>query len=121
MPSPLPRKFTLNDLRAARTSGQKIPMLTCYDFSTARLMQQAGVPALLAGDSAANVILGYETTVPVSLDFMIEITAAVQAAAAVKLLSDRGHAVRIVWIVDVALGRKCLSDGETFGMRLCED
>ena len=120
MPSPLPRKFTLNDLRAARTSGQKIPMLTCYDFSTARLMQSAGVPMLLAGDSAANVILGYETTVPVSLDFMIEITAAVRRGAPnCFLIADMpfgsyGSSM-------LALGRKCLSDGETFGMRLCED
>jgi 3-methyl-2-oxobutanoate hydroxymethyltransferase len=74
-------KFTLADLRAARTSGRKVPMLTCYDYSTARLMQEAGVPALLVGDSAANVILGHPTTLPVSLDFMMEITAAVRRGA----------------------------------------
>ena len=77
----LSRKFTLNDLRAARLAGEKIAMLTCYDFTTARLMQEAGVPMLLVGDSAANVILGYDTTLPVSLDFMIEITAAVRRGA----------------------------------------
>src|SRR5438045_1783398 len=71
MSPPVSRKFTLSDLRAARESGRKIPMLTCYDFTTARLMQEAGVPTLLAGDSAANVILGHQTTLPVSLDFMI--------------------------------------------------
>jgi 3-methyl-2-oxobutanoate hydroxymethyltransferase len=76
-----PRKFTLSDLRAARTSGTKIPVLTCYDFTTARLMQEAGVPALLVGDSAANVILGHETTLPVPLHFMIQIAAAVRRGA----------------------------------------
>jgi len=81
MRPPTDRKFTLSDLRAARTSGDKIAMLTCYDFTTARLMQEARVPMLLAGDSAANVILGYETTLPVSLEFMIEITAAVRRGA----------------------------------------
>jgi 3-methyl-2-oxobutanoate hydroxymethyltransferase len=81
MRPPIDRKFTLSDLRAARTSGERIAMLTCYDFTTARLMQEAGVPMLLAGDSAANVILGYETTLPVSLEFMIEITAAVRRGA----------------------------------------
>jgi 3-methyl-2-oxobutanoate hydroxymethyltransferase len=81
MSSPVSRKFTLSDLRAARESGRKIPMLTCYDFTTARLMQEAGVPTLLAGDSAANVILGHQTTLPVSLDFMIEITGAVRRGA----------------------------------------
>lgn len=78
----LSRKFTLNDLRAARSGGgPKVAMLTCYDFTTARLMQEAGVPALLVGDSAANVVLGYPTTLPVSLAFMIEITAAVRRGA----------------------------------------
>ena len=63
MSIPSPSKFTLNDLRAARTNGRKIPMLTCYDFTTARLMQEAGVPALLVGDSAGNVILGHSSTI----------------------------------------------------------
>src|SRR3954470_4480248 len=80
-PSPLSKKVTLNDLRAARREGTKVPMLTCYDFTTARLMQQAGVPALLVGDSAGNVILGHPTTIPVSLSFMIEIAAAVRRGA----------------------------------------
>jgi 3-methyl-2-oxobutanoate hydroxymethyltransferase len=56
-------------------------MLTCYDFNTARLMQQAGVPALLVGDSAANVILGHSSTLSISLDFLIELTAAVRRGA----------------------------------------
>ena len=56
-------------------------MLTCYDFTTARLMQEAGVPALLVGDSAAGVILGHPTTLPVPLSFMIQITAAVRRGA----------------------------------------
>lgn len=83
---PLTRKFTLSDLRAARQSGAKVPMLTCYDFTTARLMQEAGVPLLLVGDSAANVILGHPTTLPVSLSFMIEITAAVRRGAPLAMV-----------------------------------
>ena len=77
----LTRKYTLGDLRHACTGGSRVAMLTCYDFTTAGLMQQAGVPALLVGDSAANVILGYPTTLPVSLSFMMEITAAVRRGA----------------------------------------
>jgi len=77
----LARKFTMADLRAARESGTKVPMLTCYDYTTARLMQEAGIPALLVGDSAGNVILGHPTTLPVSFDFMIELTAAVRRGA----------------------------------------
>jgi 3-methyl-2-oxobutanoate hydroxymethyltransferase len=86
MPTPLSRKVTIGDLRAARRSGERVPMLTCYDFSTARLMQAAGVPALLVGDSAANVILGHPTTLPIPLSFMIEITAAVRRGAPLALL-----------------------------------
>src|SRR3954468_12713891 len=81
MSPPASRKFTLADLRAARETGKKIAMLTCYDFTTAGLMQEAGVQMLLVGDSAANVILGHDTTLPISLDFMIEICAAVRRGA----------------------------------------
>ena len=86
MATELTRKFTISDLRLARTTGSKLAMLTCYDFTTARLMQQAGVPGLLVGDSAANVILGHPTTLPVSLSFMIELTAAVRRGAPLALL-----------------------------------
>ena len=86
MASVLSKKFTLNDLRSARSSGAKIPMLTCYDYWTACLMHQAGVPLVLSGDSAASVILGHPTTLPVSLDFMIEITGAVRRGTPNSLL-----------------------------------
>lgn len=56
-------------------------MLTCYDYSTARLMHEAGVPILLVGDSAANVVLGHPSTLPISLSFLIELTAAVRRGA----------------------------------------
>ena len=79
-------KFTLADLRSARLSGQKLAILTCYDYTTARLMQDAGLRALLVGDSAANVILGHATTLPVSLPFMIDLTAAVRRGAPNALL-----------------------------------
>lgn len=85
-PAPLTRKFTLTDLRSARRDGARVPMLTCYDYSTARLMHEAGVPALLVGDSAANVVLGYPTTLPVSLTLLIELTAAVRRGAPMSFL-----------------------------------
>src|SRR5947207_13910794 len=70
----LTTRFTLADLRAARNSGAKVPMLTCYDYTTARLMQESGVPMLLVGDPAANVILAHPTPIPASRDFRIAIT-----------------------------------------------
>jgi 3-methyl-2-oxobutanoate hydroxymethyltransferase len=78
MSNALTSRFTLSDLRAARTSGVKVPMLTCYDYSMARCMERAGVPVLLVGDSAANVILGHDSTLPIPLSFIIELTAAVR-------------------------------------------
>ena len=81
MAQPLSQKFTLNDLRNARLSGSKLAMLTCYDYLTAKLMHEAGVPMILVGDSAASVVLGHPSTIPVSLRFMIELTAAVRRGA----------------------------------------
>jgi len=86
MPSPLTRKITLTDLRNARRDGTKVPMLTCYDYTTARLMHEAGVPALLVGDSAANVVLGHPTTLPISLSLLIELTAAVRRGSPMSFL-----------------------------------
>ena len=86
MPSPLSKKVTLADLRAVRTSGNKLAMLTCYDFTTARLMQEAGVPLLLVGDSAANVVLGYERTDLVSMEEMIVLGKAVRRGLRTPLM-----------------------------------
>lgn len=85
-PIPAVAKFSMNDLRAARASGRRVPMLTCYDYTTARLMAAAGVQLILVGDSAGNVILGYDSTIPVELSFMIQITAAVRRGAPGALL-----------------------------------
>ena len=113
-----PRKFTLNDLRAARASGAKIPMLTCYDYSMARLMHVAGLPMLLVGDSAGNVILGHDTTLPVPLHFMIQLAAAVRRGAPQALLvadmpfgsyhGSPGRAVRNVFRMVQLSGCDCV-------------
>src|SRR5258706_4089540 len=85
----LNKRVTLADIRALRTANQRMAMLTCYDYTTARLMHEAGVPIILVGDSAASVILGHPNTLPVSLSFMIEITAAVRRGApSAFLLAD---------------------------------
>ncbi len=65
------RRITIRDLQSAKTSGERWPMLTAYDYSTARVFDAAGVPVLLVGDSAANVVYGYDTTVPVSVDELL--------------------------------------------------
>jgi 3-methyl-2-oxobutanoate hydroxymethyltransferase len=66
----LPRITTLV-LQEMKNSGEKISMLTAYDYSTAKLMDQAGIDSILVGDSAANVMAGYSSTLPITLDEMI--------------------------------------------------
>ncbi|WP_437918377.1 3-methyl-2-oxobutanoate hydroxymethyltransferase [Sphingobacterium sp. LRF_L2] len=65
------KRVTTNTILAMKQNGEKISMLTAYDFSTARALDDAGIDILLVGDSAANVFAGYETTLPITLDQMI--------------------------------------------------
>ena len=71
------RRVTIRDLQLAKDAGERWPMLTAYDFSTARVFDEAGIPVLLVGDSAANVVYGYDTTVPVSVDELLPLVRAV--------------------------------------------
>jgi 3-methyl-2-oxobutanoate hydroxymethyltransferase len=75
------RRITIRDLANAKQAGDRWPMLTAYDFSTARVFDQAGVPVLLVGDSAANVIYGYDTTVPVTVDELLPLVRGVVRGA----------------------------------------
>src|SRR5262245_4080408 len=70
-------KVTIHTLRQKKTAGEKITMLTCYDATFARLLDDAGVDVLLVGDSLGMVIQGHQTTLPVTLDEMIYHTRAV--------------------------------------------
>ena len=65
------KKITTNTLLKMKAKGEKISMLTAYDFSFARLFDQAGIDIILVGDSASNVMAGHETTLPITLDQMI--------------------------------------------------
>ncbi|WP_166022905.1 3-methyl-2-oxobutanoate hydroxymethyltransferase [Streptomyces chilikensis] len=71
------RRVTVRDIALAKERGERWPMLTAYDAMTASVFDEAGIPALLVGDSAGNCHLGYDTTVPVTLDQMVMLTAAV--------------------------------------------
>ena len=65
------KKVTTHTLQEMKSSGEKITMLTSYDYSLARLVDAAGIDVILVGDSASNVMAGNETTVPITLDHMI--------------------------------------------------
>jgi 3-methyl-2-oxobutanoate hydroxymethyltransferase len=72
-----PGRVTVRDIAAAKARGEKWPMLTTYDALTAGIFDEAGIPVLLVGDSAAMVVYGYDTTIPVTVDDLIPLTAAV--------------------------------------------
>ena len=74
-------RVTISDIRGMKEKGEKIAMLTAYDYSTAKLMDEAGIPIILVGDSLGMVTLGYETTIPVTMDEMIHHTKAVVRGA----------------------------------------
>lgn len=71
------RRISVHDIAAATERGEKWPMLTAYDAMTASVFDEAGIPVMLVGDSMGNCHLGYETTVPVTMDEMAMLSAAV--------------------------------------------
>ncbi|MFC2009629.1 3-methyl-2-oxobutanoate hydroxymethyltransferase [Chloroflexota bacterium] len=70
-------RVSISELKDMKQKGEKIPMLTAYDYATAKLIDEADVPLILVGDSLGMVILGYESTIPVTIDEMLHHTKAV--------------------------------------------
>ena len=70
-------RFTIGQIKDMKEKGIKIPMLTAYDYATAKMVDEAGVPLILVGDSLGMVVLGYESTIPVTIEEMLHHTKAV--------------------------------------------
>lgn len=87
------KKITTHQLQAMKERGEKISMLTAYDFSMAKILDNAGIDVLLVGDSASNVMAGFETTLPITLDQMIY-----HAASVVRAVE------RALVVVDIPFG-----------------
>src|SRR6056300_440109 len=87
------KKVTTHSLSKMKHLGEKISMLTAYDFSTAKIVDDAGVDVILVGDSASNVMAGHETTLPITLDQMIY-----HASSVVRAVS------RALVVVDIPFG-----------------
>lgn len=95
------KRITTHILREMKNRGEKISMLTAYDFSMAKILDGAGIDVLLVGDSASNVMAGNETTLPITLDQMIY-----HASSVVKAVN------RALVIVDIPFGSYQGSSGE---------
>jgi len=78
--------ITITELRARKERGERFAMLTAYDALTAKLLDEAGIPILLVGDSLAQVVLGYDSTLPVTIDEMLHHTRAVARGATNALI-----------------------------------
>ncbi|MEV0336765.1 3-methyl-2-oxobutanoate hydroxymethyltransferase [Nocardia sp. NPDC050717] len=75
------RKTRVQHLQQMKAEGERWSMLTAYDYSSAHLFEEAGIPVLLVGDSAANVVYGYDTTVPITVDELIPLVRGVVRGA----------------------------------------
>ncbi len=74
-------KITIADLVTAKRQNRKIVAVSCYDYTTAKLLSGTDVQMILVGDSAAQIVLGFDSTLPATMDFMVTITAAVRRGA----------------------------------------
>ncbi len=82
-------RVTIRDLRRMKRNGEKIPMITAYDYTSAQLVEQAGIPLILVGDSLGQVVLGYDSTVPVTMDDMVHhIKTVVRGAQRAHVVGD---------------------------------
>ena len=70
-------RVTISDIKETKSRGEKIPMITAYDYTSARIVDAAGIPVILVGDTLGQVVLGYDSTLPVTMDEMIHHTKAV--------------------------------------------
>jgi 3-methyl-2-oxobutanoate hydroxymethyltransferase len=79
-------RVTITEIKEMKRKKEKIPMLTAYDYVTAKMVDEAGVPLILVGDSLGMVMLGYESTIPVTMEEMIHHTKAVMRGARKALI-----------------------------------
>ena len=73
-------RININQIKEMKQRGEKIAMLTAYDYATAQIVDRAGVPLILVGDSLGMVVLGYDSTIPVTMEDMLHHTKAVSLA-----------------------------------------
>ena len=83
------RRVSITDLKAMKKRGERIAMLTAYDYPSARMVEEAGVPIILVGDSLGMVVLGYDSTIPVTMDEMLHhVKAVVRGTRRAHVVAD---------------------------------
>ena len=82
-------RISINQIKDMKQKGEKITMLTAYDYTTAKIIDETGIPLILVGDSLGNVVLGYESTIPVTMEDMLHHTkAVVRGSKKAMVISD---------------------------------
>ena len=82
-------RVTIRELKEMKSRGEKVPMLTAYDYTSAKILDSAGVPLILVGDSLGQVVLGYDSTVPVTMEDMVHhIKAVVRGTSRAHIVGD---------------------------------
>ena len=82
-------RITISDIKEMKANGAKIPMITAYDYTSARIVDEIGLPIILVGDSLGQVVLGYDSTIPVTVDDMVHhIKAVVRGTQKAHIVGD---------------------------------
>ena len=82
-------RVTISDIKEMKSRGEKIPMITAYDYTSARIVDAAGIPVILVGDSLGQVVLGYDSTLPVTMDEMVHhVRAVVRGTQRAHIVAD---------------------------------
>src|SRR3989304_10046950 len=83
------RRLSITKLKAMKKRGERFAMLTAYDYPSARLVEEAGVPVILVGDSLGMVVLGYDSTIPVTMDEMLHhVKAVMRGTSRTHIVAD---------------------------------
>ncbi len=113
-------RVTITEIKEMKQKKEKIPMLTAYDYVTAKIVDEAGVPLILVGDSLGNVILGYESTIPVTMEEMLHHTkAVVRGAKKALIIGDMPFMTYHISVSDALHNAaRFIQEGGTQGVKL---
>ena len=110
---------TVLDIQQMKAHGERIPMLTAYDYPIAKLLDQAGIPMLLVGDSVGNNVLGYSSTIPVTLDDIVRhTTAVVRGAQSALIVADLPFLSYATLEMAIAAARRLMQEGGAQAVKL---